>query len=201
MPRISARSSGMLAALALGVALLAAAAARRDVSPQPSGPVYGLGRPATAEDIRRWDTEVGPDGAGLPAGRGTVTEGAKVYAQKCAACHGATGAEGPMDKLVDTVARETFAFGRDATLAARRTIGNYWPHATTVYDYINRAMPFDKPGSLTPNEVYAVTAFLLHRNAIVPANAVMDATTLRAVRMPARDKFVRDDRAGGREVR
>jgi cytochrome c len=162
---------------------------------------FGFGRAATVEEIRAWDTDVMPDGAGLPPGRGTVAEGAAVYAAKCVACHGATGNEGPFDRLVGREPREGFPFGRDPRLLSQRTIGNYWPYATTLYDYINRAMPVTAPGSLRPDEIYALVAYLLYLNEIVPEGAVMDAQTLPAVVMPARDRFVRDTRRGGAEIR
>jgi S-disulfanyl-L-cysteine oxidoreductase SoxD len=148
---------------------------------------YGLGRPATEAEIRAWNIDVGPSGEGLPEGQGTVPEGLKVYAEHCARCHGATGREGPMDRLV----------GGQRTLATERpvkTIGSYWPYATTLYDYIRRAMPFDAPQSLTPDDIYAVIAWLLHENGIIASDAVMDARTLPAVRMPNRHGFVPDPR-------
>ena len=118
-----------------------------------------------------------------------MTEGRTVYMTQCVACHGATGVEGPSDRLVD---REQWD-----VLPTTRTIGNYWPYATTLYDYIRKAMPQLTPGILTDDEVYAVIAYLLFLNEIVPEDAVMDAESLPAVEMPARDKFVVDDRVGG----
>lgn len=162
---------------------------------------FGLGRPAAADEIAAWDTDVRPDGTGLPPGRGSVTEGEAIYRQRCAACHGATGIEGPNDRLVGREPSDSFPFGVSQAHRARQTIGSYWPYATTVYDYVHRAMPQNAPGSLSANEVYAVTAYLLHLNGLVPRDAVMDATTLPAVIMPARDRFVPDDRTGGRVVR
>lgn len=147
----------------------------------------GLGQPATAADIRLWNIDVTPSGEGLPPGRGTVPQGATVYAAKCAKCHGASGTEGPMDRLVG---------GQHslATTAPVKTIGSYWPYATTLYDYIHRAMPFDAPQSLTPDEVYSVTAWLLYQNGIIAENAVIDSATLSAVQMPNRHGFVPDPR-------
>jgi cytochrome c len=147
-----------------------------------------IGRAATPEDIRRIDIDAMPDGRGLPPGKGTVAEGAAVYATKCQSCHGANGQGGKFDRLV----------GLEPGV---KTVGSYWPYATTLYDYTARSMPFLQPGTLTPNEVYSVVAYLLHLNQIVPETAVMDSATLPKVRMPARDKFVRDDRKGGKVVK
>ena len=133
-----------------------------------------------------------PDGRGLPAGRGTAAEGAPLYAAKCAACHGATGREGPNDVLVGRDSRPGFPFAQDPALP--HTIGNYWPYATTVFDYVRRAMPPTAPGSLTDDEVYALTAFLLRANEIITDDAVMDRTTLPKVAMPAQKYFTPDTR-------
>jgi cytochrome c len=160
---------------------------------------FGFGRLATAEQIAPLDIDVRPDGRGLPPGRGTVSRGGEIFKVKCAKCHGPTATEGPNDVLVGREPREGFLFGQYTSLV--RTIGNYWPFATTLYDYIHRAMPLDAPGSLQPDEVYSLAAWLLYRNEIVPEDAVMDARTLPAVRMPARDRFAPDDRRGGAEVR
>jgi len=161
---------------------------------------YGIGRVATAAEVAAWDIDANPAGVGLPPGRGTHAEGAPIYAAKCASCHGPRG-EGmgsgaaAYPKLVGREPRDGFPFGKDRKHV--KTVGNYWPYATTVYDYIHRAMPLTAPGSLTPHEVYSLTAFLLAENEVIARDAVIDATTLRAVRMPARDRFVRDDRTGG----
>jgi cytochrome c len=159
-----------------GVLLLGACA--------PTAPAkrLGLGQAATAEQIRGWDIDVRADGAGLPAGRGSVAQGRALYAARCLACHGANGEKGPAPQLA----------GGQGTLATRTpvlTVGSYWPYATTLYDYIHRAMPLDSPQSLTPDEVYAVTAYTLHLNGIVTADAVLDAPALAAIRMPNRDGF------------
>lgn len=148
---------------------------------------FGLGRPASEEEIRAWDIDVAPDGEGLPPGRGTVKQGAEVFAAKCASCHGPTGTEGPKDRLV----------GGQGTLATPkpiRTIGSYWPYATTLYDYIHRAMPFNAPQSLTADETYSVVAWLLFQNQIIEEDAVIDAQSLPKVRMPNRDGFIPDRR-------
>jgi len=190
-----------LAAVLVAVALAAAACGNRDQGgARPDAPArFGFGRAATAEEISAWNIDVMPDGTGLPPGSGTAAQGVAIYARKCAACHGRTGAEGPFDRLVDREPRSGFPFGRDPRLV--KTVGNYWPYATTLYDYVNRAMPLDAPGSLTPDEVYRLVAFLLWRNEIVTDTAVMNAQTLPRVVMPGHDRFVIDNRRGGPEVR
>lgn len=193
-------TAGGAPAMAL-VLLLAVTTARADADPASTkqAPRFGFGRPATAAEIRVWDIDVRPDGAGLPPGRGTVAQGAAVYAAKCAACHGAAGRNGPFEALVGREPRAGFPFGRDPSLV--RTVGNYWPYATTLYDYMHRAMPWMQPGSLEPDEVYGLVAYLLFLNEIVREDAVMDAVTLPKVVMPAHGRFVRDNRRGGREIR
>src|SRR6266446_8360728 len=123
-------------------------------------PSYGVGRPPTPEEIRAWDIAVGPDGAELPPGEGTAVSGKPVYDAKCAVCHGATGREGPQDVLVG-------GQGSLATATPQKTVGSYWPYATTLWDYIRRAMPFEHPGTLTPDELYGVTGYVLFMNGIV----------------------------------
>jgi cytochrome c len=187
-----------VALLASALLLVAACRGERPGEYRDAPAWYGFGRAATAAEIRAWDISVRPDGTGLPRGRGTAVQGAPIYAGKCAMCHGATGKEGPFDVLVGREPRD-FSFGRDISLV--QTIGNYWPYATTIYDYINRAMPQDAPGSLTPDEVYALTAFLLWKNEIVAETTVIDAHSLPRIVMPAHDRFVPDNRRGGREIR
>ena len=154
---------------------------------------FAFGSEASEARIAMWDIDVKPDGEGLPAGSGTVAEGQAVYGVHCLACHGLTGVEGPYDVLV----------GRDPweEWPGARTVGSYWPYATTLYDFIRRAMPQLTPGTLTAEETYAVVAYVLNLNGIVPDDAVMNSETLPAVLMPARDRFVIDDRNGGPEVR
>ena len=165
------------------------------------GPRYGLGRSAAAGEVAAVDIDVGPDGTGLPSGRGTVVQGAELYRQKCAMCHGQKG-EGiaPVyPALVGRDPRQGFPFGTDWKIV--KTVGNYWPYSTTLFDYIRRAMPYTAPGSLTNDEVYALTAHLLAANEIIPEDAALDAAALVAVKMPAHDRFVPDDRRGGPEVK
>lgn len=168
------------------------------LGPPAAGPgyagAYGLGRDATADEMRAWDIDVMPDGAGLPSGSGTPAQGAPIYAQKCASCHGDKGQGGlPASAEVLVGAKPWFEKGNPRSVGPR-TIGNYWPHATSVFDYVRRAMPFDKPGSLTNDEVYAVVSWLLNQNKVIGDNDVMNADTLPKVRMPARDIFVPDPR-------
>ena len=167
-----------------------------------AGRTYGLGRRPTRADVDRWNTDVGPDGAELPPGRGSTSDGAALFAAKCAACHGRSG-EGMPPAFPTLVGRdpaaEGFRFASDPRLV--KTIGNYWPNATTVFDYVRRAMPLTQPGSLSDREVYALTAYLLAANKVIPDGTVLDARALRAVQMPYADRFVRDDRRGGAEVR
>ena len=157
---------------------------------------YGLGRTPSAAEIALIDIDANASGVGLPAGQGTAAAGAAIYAQKCAACHGAKG-EG-IEKSPKLIGREPppgFVFATDAK--APKTIGNYWPYATTLYDYMHRTMPLTAPGSLTPDETYSLVAFLLSENGIIPATTTMDAKTLAAVKMPAQSHFVTDNRTGG----
>src|SRR5438445_6214705 len=148
---------------------------------------FGIGRVATEEEIRAWNIDVSSTGEGLPPGSGTVKRGAQVFAAKCAMCHGPTGTEGPKDRLVG-------GQGTLTTAKPVKTIGSYWPYATTLYDFINRAMPFNAPGSLNPDEIYSVIAWLLFQNGIVKEDAVIDARTLPLVQMPNRNGFIPDPR-------
>jgi mono/diheme cytochrome c family protein len=150
-------------------------------------PTYGVGRPPTTEEVQAWDLTIPPDGQGLPPGRGTVTLGKAVYAERCAACHGETGE-------IPTYIRLVGGHGMLATDKPIQTIGSFWQYATTLWSYIRRTQPFNAPGSLTADQVYAVTAYLLHLNGIIGEQDVMDATTLPLVKMPNRDGFVPDPR-------
>jgi cytochrome c len=161
----------------------------RDALPAHAPTRFGFGAEAPAARVAMWDIDVKPDGEGLPAGSGTVAQGQQVFATHCVACHGATGTEGPNDRLVGTEPWGDWP--------GSLTVGAYWPYATTLYDYIRKAMPQLTPGILSADQTYAVIAYILHLNGIVPEDAVMDAESLPAVRMPARDRFVLDDRVGG----
>lgn len=146
-----------------------------------------LGRSATDEEIRAWDIDVAPDGQGLPPGHGTVAQGAQIYAMRCAGCHGPTGREGPQNVLVG---------GHKSlqTVKPLKTIGSYWPYATTVYDYLRRAMPANAPQSLMPDELYALVAWLLYQNGIIAENVELDHDSLPRVEMPNRNGFRLDPR-------
>src|SRR5919205_2747093 len=139
---------------------------------------YGVGRTPSAEEIRAWDISIGPTGEELPPGHGTVKEGALVYRAKCAGCHGATGIGGTAPILKSKVAKDVDLWERGRILPLRA------PFATTVWDYINRGMPLGREGTLSADEVYALTAFLLYINDVIPEDAVLDAETLPKVKMP-----------------
>lgn len=160
-----------------------------------AGQRYAIGSAATAEAIATLNTDIGPDGAELPSGSGTVAGGRALYAAKCAMCHGVNG-EGMAPAFPRLSGRdpkaEDFKFASDPKLP--HTIGNYWSHATTLFDYIRRAMPHGAPGSLTDDEVYALAAYLLAVDDVIPDDATLDAALLRAVKMPYADRFVPDDR-------
>ncbi len=168
-----------------------------NAQPAPSVPrrFESIGRVATGEEIRAWNIDVNSSGDGLPAGHGTYAAGATVFARQCAVCHGTRG-EGlaTFPKLIGGP-KNAFDFASDPTIP--KTIGNYWPYATTVYDYIHRAMPLSAPGSLTTDQVYSVVAFLLAENGIIDKTTVVDARMLPRIHMPARTHFITDDRKGG----
>lgn len=154
------------------------------------------GKPVSEQQLAAWNIDVRtPDGAGLPAGRGTVVAGKALYDAQCAACHGANAAGGPVyGSMVGGIG----SFTTDKRVL---TPGSMYPHAPVLFDYIRRAMPMNAPQTLSNDEVYAVTAYLLHLNGLVPADAVMTAQTLRAVQMPNRDGFIRDDRPDTKATR
>jgi len=170
--RSTAFAALALAALALAFATSAASA---------DGP--NLGRPIDPADIAPWDISIMPDGAGLPPGSGTAAQGTKLFAEQCSACHGDNGKGTEFGSAV-------VGGPPRATLDGGKTIRNYWPYATTLFDYIRRAMPFPQPNSLTNDEVYALTAYILALNQLIGEKDAMTKETLPAVRMPNRDNFI-----------
>ncbi len=172
MQKPSLRSISTL--LVLGVAAL-------------SAQTYGVGREATAEEVAAWDVTIGPEGRELPAGSGTAKDGAQVYEVRCKECHGEDGVGGDQAGLVGNPEQLKQA-------PPIKTVGSYWPYATTLFDYTRRAMPFEDPGTLSADQVYAVTAYVLHLNGLVAEDDVLDRESLPKVVMPNRDGFVRDPR-------
>jgi mono/diheme cytochrome c family protein len=150
-------------------------------------PSFGVGRAPKPEELQAIDIDVTPDGHGLLPGASTAAAGKDVYTRRCETCHGPTGKEGPQDVLAG-------GQGSLATSRPQKTIGSYWPYATTLWDYIRRAMPFDHPGTLTTEEIYGTTAYLLFMNGIVGERDVIDETTLPRVAMPNRNGFTPDPR-------
>ncbi len=157
---------------------------------------YGVGRSASPSEVAARDITVFPTGAGLPAGRGSAVEGARVYQAQCAVCHGDRG-QGRDDTYPPLVG----GIGTLTSKEPRLTVGSYWPYATTVFDYTRRAMPYQTPGSLPADDTYAVTAYMLFLNGIVGGHEVLDARTLPLVKMPNRDGFVADPRPDVRRGR
>ena len=144
---------------------------------------YGIGKPASEHEIAGWNIDVTPDGRGLPKGSGSVAQGKLVYDAQCASCHGPKGEGKPADRLVG--GKGTLATGKPI-----RTVGSFWPYATTVYDYVYRAMPYNAPLSLKDEEVYGAVAYVLFLNSIIGENDPMNAQTLPKVQMPNKDGFV-----------
>ena len=169
--------------LAFGVALIASAAAAQ--SPMPA--YKGIGSPATQQEIQAEDISISSEGKGLPPGSGSAKEGAAIFLEKCAVCHGASAEGGKIGPALatDKAARESLT-----TMKPVRSLGAYWPYATMVWDYIHRAMPRGQGGTLAPNEVYALTAFILAKNNIIEGDDVLNAKTLPKVKMPNRNGFV-----------
>ena len=168
------------------IAALAVVAAGSVIAAQAQSP-YGIGRPASPAEIAGWNIDIDREGHNLPPGSGTVSHGKEVYEQQCAGCHGASGEGGVGDRLV----------GGQGTLATPkpvRTVGSYWPYAPTLFDYIRRAMPQNAPQSLSNDDVYAVSAYILNLNGLLPSDATLDAGTLSAIKMPNRAMFVGDPR-------
>jgi cytochrome c len=161
--------------------VLAAAALAAQALFAQQGP--SLGEPISAADLAAWDISVETDGTGLPPGSGDAAKGAGLYATACVACHGAGGVGKPNDALVG-------GQGTLTQLQQVRTLGSYWPYATTVFDYIRRAMPFHSPQSLSNDDVYSLTAYLLAENGIIDKNTTLDARVLANVKMPNRDGFI-----------
>ena len=158
-------------------------------------PTYGLGKTPSAEELRAWDIAISPTGKELPPGRGTAKEGAPVYAQKCASCHGATGYGGRAPQLIKTDDTAPAPGGKQPPclspcIRGANVMGLHSPYATTIWDYINRGMPFGKEETLKPDEVYALTAFLLYKNGVISEDQVIDAQSLPQIKMPNRDGYV-----------
>lgn len=179
--RCETRRASRSAAFAIALGIPALSAAWPGALNAQEGP--GLGVELTPEQIAAWDINIAPDGTGLPPGSGDAREGAEVFAVQCIACHTTDGSDGLNDRLV----------GGHGTLASAvpvRTVGSFWPYATTIFDYIRRAMPYALPQSLTDDETYALTAYLLHLNGIIGEDEIMDAESLPRVEMPNRDGFI-----------
>ena len=173
--------------LLIGLCLMMISVASTSQAQSRSGIGYGIGHSATPAQIKAWDTDVAPDGKNLPAGRDTVAQGKLIYAAQCAACHGEQGQGGLGDKLVG-------GRGTLATPAPVKTVGSFWPYATTLFDYVRRAMPLNAPQSLSDAEVYAVSGYVLHLNGLLNEDAVVDAKTLTELKMPNRNGFISDPR-------
>lgn len=180
--------SAVVAALATTVVAMLTASAQSagDAATSPGNEPLGIGKTPSEELVEAWNIDVSPAGDNLPEGSGSVAEGKEIYASTCVACHGATGTEGPMDRVAG-------GQGSLDTDKPVKTVGSYWPYATTLYDYIHRAMPFDSPQSLTDDQVYAVTAYVLNLNGIVPDDAVLDRESLPKIEMPNRNSFEQMD--------
>ena len=157
---------------------------------------FRIGSLATTEEINSWDTDITADGTGLPDGKGTVPAGRKLYESLCQSCHGENGQGKPFDALAGHGDAQSYPFPDDKF--AVKTIGNYWPYATTLFDYTNRTMPFASPGSLSPDEVYSITAYLLYLNNLIPEKTVLTADNLASIDMPARNRFVAGGRCGSK---
>jgi cytochrome c len=182
----------MLAAALVGASVpsfAAAASGKAAAAPSPSALRFGFGKPATREEIAGWDIDVRPDGTGLPPGKGTVARGQEVYDEKCASCHGTFGESNDYMAIAGGI-------GTLASDQPIRTTGSKLNHATTLWDYINRAMPFNAPKTLSVEEVYALTAYVLHLNDLLAADAWLDREKLIALRMPNRDGFTLDHGLG-----
>jgi mono/diheme cytochrome c family protein len=164
--------------IVLAASLLLAATAGISLAETPH-----LGKPLNEAAIANWDISILPDGTGLPKGSGTSAQGAAIFAEKCSACHGDNAKGGVAGALVEEKKISGIS-------ASQKTIKNFWPYATTVFDFIRRAMPFNMPRSLSDDEVYALTAYILAENKLIGANDTMNAETLPKVKMPNRDNFI-----------
>jgi S-disulfanyl-L-cysteine oxidoreductase SoxD len=191
------RSRAEVAGLVAAAALAASGCAQmQHTASTPAKPAAGYGKPISEADIAPWNIDIlTPDGRGLPAGSGSVTQGKAIYEAKCLACHGADAKGGPVYGTM------VGGIGSFTTNVRVLTPGSMYPYAPILFDYIRRTMPMDRPQSLTANEVYALSAYILNLNGLVPANAVMDAKTLPAVQMPNRSGFIVDDRPDAKAVR
>ncbi|MGQ0456683.1 MAG: c-type cytochrome [Hyphomicrobium sp.] len=170
---------------AVAVALLGASAFAVSAEPKPLAPA--LGAPMTAEEAAKWDLSVFPNGEGLPPGKGTAAEGKQLFADKCEHCHGRAGRGATAEELVGDPATPPSVDNPN------KTIGPYWPHATTAFDFIRRSKPPENPGSFTADQVYALVAYLLAANKVIAETDMMTAATLPKVKMPNRNGFLRID--------
>ena len=189
------RSRSIVAAVVIAVVAAACASAPR-MSEKPPGPAAGFGKPISEADIATWNIDIRtPDGRGLPPGRGTVAQGKALYEVQCLTCHGVDAKGGSVyGPMVGGIG----SFTTDRRVV---TPGSMYPYAPILFDYIRRTMPMDKPQTMTNDEIYAVSAYLLHLNGLAPADAAMDAVTMPKVQMPNRDGFIADDRPDTRAVR
>jgi S-disulfanyl-L-cysteine oxidoreductase SoxD len=173
---------------AIGVLLLALLA-----QPVIAAERLGIGRPIPPSESAPWDIDVRADGIGLPSGHGSVAEGRQIFAAACASCHGEHGEGRPVAGAASGFDRLVGGFGTLDKDHPVKTVGSYWPYATTLFDYIRRAMPFDAPQSLNDDQAYAVSAYILFMNGIIPEDAVLDAGSLPQVKMPNRNGFITDE--------
>ena len=169
------------------VALMNLCVCCRISAAQSRAPALGIGHTPKAEELKLIDIDVTPDGKGLVPGSGTAAKGKDVYTRRCETCHGPTGTEGPQEALAG-------GKGSLATAKPQKSVGSYWPYATTLWDYIRRAMPFDHPSTLSTDEIYSATAYVLFLNGIVGEQDVLNETTLPKIQMPNRNGFVADPR-------
>ena len=184
----------VLPVIAVGMTLAFCAAA------SAQSPTYGLGRTPTADEIRAVDIMISPDGHELPPGTGSAKEGEPLYKQKCAACHGANGYEGRAPQLVKADLKDVKLPPCLAPcIRGNNVMATHSPYATVIWDYINRGMPYAKEGSLTPNEVYSLTAFLLVKNGVIPEDQVVDQKSLPQIKMPNEKGYVLPEWAHGKQ--